>query len=216
MKRTHATQPILRAAVCLLGMLAVMPAPAERFEPSTYKIYVRDWCHGPCIVIEGGMNRGIAAAFEKVADQNPHIDKVWLWSGGGWVKSGFHLYRAIKKRGMDTVAKSCQSACMTAFMGGERRVLVPGSWGLGFHQVNTDFGVDHYTRRSQNRTRYMFKKRGVEKWFLKKMYQARPQGMWYPSGDELLDAGVITHLADADGNLRDRDGNFIHRDSVQQ
>jgi len=199
-----------------VAVLACAPAFAERYEPGAFKVYVRDWCYGPCIVIEGGMNRGVAAAFNRVADANPHIDKVWLWSGGGWTRSGFHLYRAIKKRGMDTVAKSCQSACMTAFMGGESRVLVPGSRGLGFHQVNSDFGVDHYTRRTQNRTRHMFKKRGVEKWFIKKMYQARPQAMWYPPHEELLAAGVITHLLDADGNLRDRAGNITPRASIAQ
>jgi len=209
--KTSLKQSLLIAAACLLGG----GAQADRYEPNTYKVYVRNWCYEPCIVIEGGMNRGVAAAFERVADQNPHIDKVWLWSGGGWTKSGFHLYRAIKKRGMDTVAKSCQSACVTAFMGGQHRVLVHGSRGLGFHQVNSDFGIDHYTRRTQHRTRYLFKKRGVKKWFLKKMYQAKPRGMWYPTHDELLDAGVITHTVDADGNLRDRDGNLVSIDAAQ-
>ena len=103
---------------------------------------------------------------------------------------------------------------MTAFMAGEKRVLVTGAVGLGFHQVNSDFGVDHYTRRTQHRTGYMFKKRGVKKWFLKKMYQSRPNVMWYPTRDESLDTGVTARFVDANGNTRDRDGSIVARDGA--
>ena len=32
----------------------------------------------------------------------------------------------------------------------------------------------------------------VNEWFLKKMFTAPPHDMWYPTRQELLDAGVIT------------------------
>ena len=177
--------------IFVAGLLSA-PAAHARYEPDKFKIYVKDWCDGPCIVVQGGINKGIAKAMKKTMKKHPDIKKVWLWSTGGWTASGFWLYRTIKKNGMDTYAKVCESACLTAFMGGKNRVLVTGADGLGFHQVTGDFGIDQYTLREQGKTRHLFKKAGVKKWFIKKKFQAKPSGMWYPSPDELLDAGVIT------------------------
>ncbi len=181
---------LLILAASLLGA----PITHARYEPKKFKVYVRNWCDGQCIVIEGGMNNGVAKALKQAIKKNPHIKKVWLWSSGGWTESGFWLYRTIKKNGMSTYAKVCESACVTAFMGGKQRVLFAPT-GLGFHQVTSDSGTDHTTRRMQNRTQHLFKKAGVKKSFIKKMYQAKSRGMWYSTYRELLEAGVITRYA---------------------
>ncbi|MDD9858722.1 MAG: hypothetical protein OXU96_11880 [Gammaproteobacteria bacterium] len=79
MRKPQTRRPFLIAAARVSGGAA----QADRYEPNTCKVYIRDWCDGPCIVIEGGMNRGIAKAFETAADRHRRIKKVWLWSNGG-------------------------------------------------------------------------------------------------------------------------------------
>ena len=179
-----------------LGIVAIIgafstPMASAQLQPDKYRVYVRNWCDGECIVVHGGMNDGIATAVQKAIDENPHIKKIGLRSRGGWTNSGWWLYKTIKKNEMDTYAKVCLSACTIAFIAGKNRILKRRK-GLGFHKVNVDGDVTSNSISNEGRWRSIYRKAGVKKWFLKKMFTAPPHDMWYPTRQELLDAGVIT------------------------
>ncbi len=76
---------------------------------------------------------------------------VWLASGGGDIDSGMDLGRLLRKWGIFTfVAKNdeCFSACVFAFMGGERR-SVAGR--LGIHRPHFSYTQDSPDRQSRFR-----------------------------------------------------------------
>ena len=129
---------------------------------------------------------------ERMIEANPHIKRIWLQSGGGWVNQGWWLYKLIRDNEMDTFARDCWSACTLAFIGGKNRTLDFYGTGLGFHKVSRDGDITANSISAQGKWHRAYKNAGVKKWFLKKMFDASPYNMWHPTRNELIDAGVVT------------------------
>ena len=118
--------------------------------------------------------------------------------------------------GLDThVVGSCESACTTLLIAGEKRTVQKGSW-VGFHQSSWDAeGIkewyEYYKEEDGWKNEFEFAEwlyedtqqtifkdmqylieRNVDPLFAIKTMTAKSDDMWYPRRKELLAAGIIT------------------------
>ena len=120
-------------------------------------------------------------------------------SEGGNIYEARGLARLFRDGNLSTkVLDECSSACTTAFVGGVERRLKTGAR-LGFHQyrIEADYdvlGADPRGEEAKDKT--LFLAAGIKQSFVSRMHSAAAGSMWYPDAKELLDAGVITALAD--------------------
>lgn len=148
--------------------------------------------------------------------ENKNIKILQLNSGGGEIDPAFYMSDIIIDYGLDTnVIGSCESACTTLLLAGEKRTVQKGSW-VGFHQSSWDaesmkswylyykeddgwedefaFAEWLYTDTQV----YIFKnfqyllERNVDPLFAIETMKAKSDDMWYPRRKELLAANVIT------------------------
>jgi hypothetical protein len=147
------------------------------------------------IIIRGQFNIDIADSFEKILKDNPETKTVVLESDGGLSSEGKKLFEIISKNQLNTyVSKYCASACTDAFIAGKKRSIHSDAE-LGFHQVKPAFLNRQFTEKELylriEKDVELFHKQGVSKEFTSKMHQSKPEDMWLPSHQELLDYGVI-------------------------
>ena len=148
--------------------------------------------------------------------ENENIKTIQLNSEGSDIETAYYMSDIIIDYELDTnVIGSCESACTTLLIAGEKRTVQKGSW-VGFHQSAWDaasmkewylyykeeedwkdefeFSEWLYTD-TQN---YIFKdfqyliERNVDPLFAIKTMKAQSDDMWYPRRKELLAANVIT------------------------
>ncbi|MGJ3259601.1 MAG: hypothetical protein ACFE0S_08360 [Rhodospirillales bacterium] len=167
----------------------------ERERANKYDITLD--ANGHTLSIVGEIELGMAKALRRVFAERQDIRVVSLESPGGHIYEGRAVAKLIEQHGLDTfVAGACESACVTAFMGGRERVLGPGGK-IGFHQYGdaakyptplADLGNE------QELDRAYFASRGVASPFLDKVFDAPHDAIWYPTQAELLAAGVVHRL----------------------
>lgn len=161
-----------------------------------YRLSVRP---GGVLLIDGTLELGITKRLAEALMNDIDIHKIILSSEGGNIYEARGLARLFRDRGLSTmVADECSSACTTAFIGGVERTLKTGAR-LGFHQyrVEADYdvlGAD--PRGEETRDKSLFLGVGIKQSFVARMHSAAPGRMWYPDAEELLEAGVITAIAD--------------------
>ncbi len=149
------------------------------------------------LTISGGLDIGITSAVRSLLEDQPQILSVILESHGGQIYEGRGLAKIFAEHGVDTyVYAECSSACVTAYIGGNKRYLgLEGK--LGFHQywVETRKAnriVPFYDLSiEQERDLALFKSRGVEQSFLDRMFDQPASRIWFPDRATLLDAQVI-------------------------
>lgn len=151
---------------------------------------------------------------ENILSENK-IKSLNINSSGGYLSAASYLADLVIDYDLDTnVAGSCESACTTVFLGGNKRTVDRGSW-VGFHQSywgpeaienyynqmkednewNSPFEFAswmHDDTQSEILTdlEYLIE-RGVTASFAIKTLQASSDDMWYPRRKELEKAGVI-------------------------
>lgn len=149
------------------------------------------------LVISGEIQIGITKAVSNILKANPQISSIALNSIGGHIYEGRGLSKLFTRQGLNTyVYRECNSACTTAFSGGVKRYL--GSSGkLGFHQYKLDLNTNkksvifHDPAAEQTRDLELFKTRGIEASFLKKIFNESSDSIWNPSHEELIKAKMI-------------------------
>lgn len=151
------------------------------------------------IYLRGSLGFGISKEVSKVLSDNPNIKGIILDSIGGWIYEGRELSKIILINNLDTYTiKGCYSACVTAFISGNKRFLAKGA-NIGFHQYNMAYeGLVPYFDMSyeQEKDLNIYKRQGVSQRFLDKMFRAKHDDLWYPTIDEMLDASVIHKVVD--------------------
>lgn len=146
------------------------------------------------IHLKGRLGFGISKEVIKTLSDNPDIKGIILDSIGGWIYEGRELSKIILINNLDTyTVKGCHSACVTAFISGNKRFLAKGA-NIGFHQYNMAYeGLEPYFDMAyeQEKDLNIYKRQGVSQWFIDKMFKAKHDDFWYPTIDEMLDASVI-------------------------
>jgi hypothetical protein len=147
---------------------------------------------------------------------NPQIKTLRVTGPGGYMPTASAIAEYLIRHDINTEAiGECDSACAQIFLGGKTRTLAPGAK-LGFHRPHLvkerekqfyeenhvkkgwkdrfDYGIDTYDLAMLHmvkRIEYMLS-RGVDMDFILKRYTTSSYDMWYPSREELLEAGVLT------------------------
>jgi len=152
---------------------------------------------GRSILLKGGINDDTAERFVKALDAAPGVRTVVLYSSGGWVTQGRRLARIIGERGLDTyVEQDCASACTIAFLAGKSRAADPAAR-IGFHAFHSLGGFDEKFSQSSDEklARDTYGQAGLSPAFISRIVGTSHNSVWYPSHEELLQAGVLTRTS---------------------
>jgi hypothetical protein len=151
---------------------------------------------GKEIEVIGGMAFGLTEEVKRQLDANPEVRVIHLNSIGGRIAEARVLRQLIQTRNLITYSsRGCQSACASAFMGGQIRIL-NRNVRLGFHQPSFAGLTPAQIENEIEGERKYFLSRGVDKAFVQKAFSTPNKEMWTPSPEELLRARVITQISD--------------------
>lgn len=203
--------PRLTQAALLAGVLVSVPTGPDDLDfyrealyfaasedgHTRYEVSLGD--DGTTLEVWGDFGWGLTKEVRRHLDGNPRVKTVRLTSDGGWILEGQRLYDLIRERELSTYASvECSSACTMAFLGGERRELGAGGV-LGFHRPSAYDGDKFGPEERFDAERDFYLEAGVAPDFVERTFATPSDDMWYPTPDELLDAGVITGLTPGDG-----------------
>jgi hypothetical protein len=146
------------------------------------------------IHLQGYLNYGVSKKVSIILKNNPGIEGIILDSMGGWIYEGRELSKLIFSYDLNTYSiKGCYSAATIAFIAGKKRYLGVGA-NLAFHQYKMGYKslvAFSDMKNEQANDMLIFRQQGVKEEFLKKLFDAAPDDLWYPTIDEMLNAGVI-------------------------
>ena len=165
------------------------------YEKGGYEISL-DESYENAILVKGKFNRGISNELEKALEDNPQIITITFDSPGGLEFEARNVFSIIKEKGLNTyVSEYCVSACVSAFIGGEKRQISSKAL-LGFHQGSPTFDLREFTKDELSDKLYeaikFYKQQGIDKKFVMRFFRTPPDELWYPKINELLNSGVIT------------------------
>lgn len=146
------------------------------------------------ITVKGDFGFGVAEDTEVLLKRYDNIKTLVLNSRGGRVYEGQAMAKLVLAYQLNTLTVGhCVSACTTAFIAGRVRHIDSAAM-LGFHRYSNElekYTGKEETEKVQKSDLVFFKHQGVKQYFLDMMYIGDTKDIWYPSHDELLDAGVI-------------------------
>jgi len=147
--------------------------------------------NGDAITLDGFITSGVSKKLRQTLDAAPNARTLLLNSHGGRILEALATVDVIKARHLDTrVIEDCESACTLLFLAGTERSASPLA-AIGFHQP--DFpGLGSQERESliqSNREDY--RAAGMSDQFIDRIMATSPQHIWYPSAEEMTEAGVL-------------------------
>ncbi|PSJ16106.1 hypothetical protein [Nitrosomonas supralitoralis] len=166
-------------------------------EYGEYRVEVID--DGSLVHLTGGLGFGISKEVGRLVDNNPNIKGIILDSVGGRIYEGRELSKIILINGLDTYSlKGCYSACGSAFISGNKRYLAEGA-NLAFHQYNSGANsFDPYINipSEQKKDLHIYERRGISQHFIDRIFATKQDDLWYPTVDEMINAGVIHEVVE--------------------
>jgi len=146
--------------------------------------------------IAGGINLGLTNEVAKYMKQYPTIKRIHLESVGGLTGEARGVAKIVQENDLDTyVSGNCMSACTYIFVAGKRRVLSTHAR-LGFHRP-IFAGVDETTmERLIVKDKQLFKERGVDAVFIKRIFSTPNSELLEVSHEELKEVGVVTDFVE--------------------
>jgi hypothetical protein len=151
--------------------------------------------------------------------EHPIVDTVVVSGDGGFSWPAHEMAAKIEAFGLHTIARhTCASACTTILLGGVERSMQPGA-SIGFHRMSnaaSDLKATYYKLKDEQGwsdefafASHIFERgeiaardhiafllrRGVTSEFALTSLTYSSMDMWYPSQQEMLDAGVLTRKA---------------------
>lgn len=150
--------------------------------------------NGTELVLVGYINSDSEREITNLIESNPRIQIVDLVSLGGRIVPALDLARLIETRGLTTYARGdCVSACTLVFLAGTKRILNMDAH-LGFHQPSFPGLTAQDLSQQLDDMRTFYLKHGLSKIFVDQALSRSGTAVWYPTQDELIRAGAITHL----------------------
>jgi hypothetical protein len=152
---------------------------------------------GRTIIVDGTMGLGSLDRLQEILAASPNATEVLLNSDGGREAEAKFIVELIKKKHLNTsVRDQCLSACTLVFLAGTERELSDDAK-LGFHQSTAVGTTDFQQRVAVQALRESYRALGVREWFIDHIVATPPEDMWYPTRDELKQAGVLTWSAES-------------------
>lgn len=162
---------------------------------SPYGVIVHS--EGAIIQFRGGLRAGAEQEFKKQLETSARIRVLQIESDGGRLKEGMRIGALIRKAGLVTVVSThCKSAAIFLFIAGNERIVTRGAK-IGFHRPS---GIGSTDAEYENVQRFM-EQAGIAKNFIDRTLSTSSDEMWYPTYDEMLQAGVVTGEL-VDGKIR--------------
>ena len=158
----------------------------------TYRIRLLQ--DGTELEVSGYLTLGVTEDVLKTLN-SAQVKIIHLNSMGGRMGEGRDLQKLIRARSLITyTANECSSACTIAFLGGQKR-LIAAKARLGFHQPGA-LGLSQKDLQGAraNGIRSLLAA-GVNPSFAARAFSVPITEIWYPTPQELLEAGVITGLS---------------------
>ncbi len=150
--------------------------------------------NGDEISLDGNITSGVSKKLRQTLEATPNARKLLLKSHGGRILEALAMVDLIKARRLDTrVVEDCESACTLLFLAGAERSASPLA-AIGFHQP--DFpGLSSQQRDSMIQSnREDYRAAGISDEFIDRIMATSPEQMWYPTGDEMTEAGVLNTI----------------------
>jgi hypothetical protein len=146
----------------------------------------------------GGITFGATDEVRRMLDADQAIRVIHLNSNGGREAEARNLRDLVRDRKLITYTSSiCASACTYAFLGGVQRYMAPDAR-LGFHRGDfPGFTPEQLAVENETAKRWLVAN-GVPAWFAERAYSTPSDSMWWPTLDELKQAGVVTAVARSD------------------
>jgi len=144
------------------------------------------------LVVSGDLEFGTTRAVKAALDAKQGVQVVRLESRGGRVAEGLALGRLLRDRGLTTlVSGECSSACVTAFAGGERRVITPNAR-LGLHSAGGGGSNAASIGEANRRSDEFIASRGVDWRVLEMGAAVAHDAIWFPARAVLLASNLAT------------------------
>lgn len=190
---------------CLLALTSALvrntatEAADETSERPAAAPYRLDLARGDSILrLTGLIDFGITRDLEALLEESPEVRTIRLQSVGGRVAEARGLARLVHRFGLvASAAVECSSACTLVLLSADRRYLEPGAR-LGFHRYGLHsplVGAFLDPAHEQASDQALFRGQPVSEAFLDRVAATPHSGMWFPSPQQLLDAGVVDRIA---------------------
>jgi hypothetical protein len=178
--------PTVREGVKLMVGIDDIPAPRIRILRGASELE-----------LAGGIPFGTAQKVEDFLQSAPGIKVIHLNSVGGRITEAYKLYRIIREHKLVTFTSSrCLSACTLAFLAGSERYLARGAK-LGFHSSSIGGASSgEAVTEINNDVRRTLEAHGASPEFVRRALNTSSTSMWYPTGEELLNAKIIHAVID--------------------
>lgn len=151
--------------------------------------------NGQSAIINGMFGEGSAAEVERILDAAPGVTSLVLNSAGGRLHEAKRLASVVQSRALNTyVEGQCASACTYVFLAGRDRAATPNAQ-IGFHRPSFP-GLDADAQQAMTRGMLdVYRAANLPEMFIQRIAKTPPEGMWYPTRDELIAAHVITRVS---------------------
>jgi hypothetical protein len=152
--------------------------------------------NGSTLELDGGLGLGVTRAVTEHLYHNPGIELLTLNSRGGLLQESRELSALIAERELSTYSNGeCLSVCTTPFLAGKQRILHADAK-LGF-QKSRIFGMPESVNDLRNAPdKELMSRQGIREDFVEKAFGTSNKHLWVPTLQELVDAGVVTHVYD--------------------
>lgn len=142
--------------------------------------------------LKGPLGLGDAARVQALMDASPPLRLVALQSVEGRLDEALRIAQAVRQRGLATRATGdCNEVCPFVFLAGSQRHLLPGAR-LGFHRVSAGRFNPPYQQLLNRELRHRLVQAGLTAHLATKAVATPPSTMWFPDGDELSTAGLVS------------------------
>jgi hypothetical protein len=146
---------------------------------------------GRTINLDGTIGLGSAEKLRQIMDVSPTASTLMLNSDGGREMEAEEMALLVQRKHLNTaVQDQCLSSCTIVFMAGNKREVDEGA-NLGFHQVTADGLTANAKRIMLQKMVEYYRSLGLREWFIDRIIATPPESMWYPTEDELKQAGVL-------------------------
>jgi len=144
------------------------------------------------VEFRGGLRTGAATALEQTLNAAPQVKVLHVNSIGGRAGEAKNMARLVKQRGLITyTSEQCLSAATLVFIAGKERV-VEAKAKLGFHSGSFPGMTARQLKAANKADREMMRTAGISDEFINRVLATPSHDMWYPSFEEMLQAGVVT------------------------
>ena len=158
----------------------------------TYQIRLLN--DGTELEVSGYLTFGVTEDVLKTLDGVP-VKIIHLNSMGGRMGEGHELQKLIRARSLITyTANECSSACTIAFLGGQKRFIAAKAR-LGFHRPGAPGLSETDLQGARADGIRSLVTAGVSPRFADRAFAVPNTEVWYPTTQELLEAGVVTGLS---------------------